>query len=103
MGEVIVGGCLHVEPRELSSYLVTTPEGHVRIDAGIEQNADTMRSSIRALGFRPEDVRILLTTQAHFDHVGAHAAVRALPPITSAASPCSSRCRATCASQRTCR
>src|SRR5687767_9281127 len=35
--------------------------------------APVIEKSIRELGFKPEDIRILLTTQAHFDHVGTHA------------------------------
>ena len=42
------------------------------------QNADTVAKSIAALGFKVQDVRIILTTQAHFDHVGAHARLKEL-------------------------
>jgi metallo-beta-lactamase class B len=69
----IIDTIYYVGTLDLASYLVTTRAGHVLIDTGIEQNAGAIMDNIRALGFAPRDVRIMLTTQGHFDHVGAHA------------------------------
>lgn len=72
----IVGNIHYVGSADLSSYLITTPEGHILIETGDAAYADTLLANIKTLGFKPGDVRIILTTQAHFDHVGAHAAVQ---------------------------
>jgi metallo-beta-lactamase class B len=54
----------------LASYLLTSDQGHVLIDVPLEENVPRVLESIRALGFEPRDVRIVLTSHAHFDHVG---------------------------------
>ena len=46
------------------------------IDTGVEENADAVLDNIRALGFDVKDIRVILTTQAHYDHVGAHARLK---------------------------
>jgi metallo-beta-lactamase class B len=72
----IIGNIYYVGTVDLASYLITTPAGHILIDTGLEQNADAILASIRKLTFDPRDIRLLLTTQAHFDHVGAHARIK---------------------------
>jgi metallo-beta-lactamase class B len=71
----IVGNIHYVGTNELAVYLLTTPEGHILIDGGLPESAPLIEASIRKLGFKVEDVKILLTTQAHFDHVGSLAAL----------------------------
>ena len=66
----------YVGTMDLSSFLITSPDGHVLIDTGVSDNADAVLENIRTLGFNVRDVRVILTTQAHYDHVGAHAAVQ---------------------------
>ena len=63
----------YVGTNELAAYLLTTPAGHILIDGGLPESAPLIEQSIRQLGFKVEDVKILLTTQAHFDHVGSMA------------------------------
>jgi metallo-beta-lactamase class B len=72
----VMTGIYYVGTLELSSFLVTSPAGHVLIDSGVEANADAILENIRALGFNVRDVRVILTTQAHFDHVAAHARLK---------------------------
>ena len=69
----VIDNIYYVGTEDLSSFLITSPAGHVLIDTGHEKNADAVMDSIRQLGFKVEEVRIILTTQAHYDHVGAHA------------------------------
>jgi metallo-beta-lactamase class B len=72
-----VAGPIHyVGTRELGAYLVTTPQGHVLIDGGLPESAPLIERSIRQLGFKVEDVEVLLITQAHFDHVGSLGALQ---------------------------
>ena len=72
----VIGNVHFVGTVELGVYLITTPEGHILIDGGFPQTAPVILDSIRQLGFRPEDVDVLLTTQAHMDHVGSLAALK---------------------------
>jgi metallo-beta-lactamase class B len=67
----VVGPVHFVGTNELAAFLVTTPEGYVLIDGGLPESAPLIEQSIRKLGFDPRRIRVLLTTQAHFDHVGS--------------------------------
>jgi metallo-beta-lactamase class B len=61
----------------LSSFLITTPRGHILIDSGLPGAAKSIEKSIAELGFKPRDVKILLNTHAHFDHTGGFAELKA--------------------------
>jgi metallo-beta-lactamase class B len=67
----IAGSIHYVGTRELGSFLITTSAGHILLDGVLRESAPGVADSIRQLGFRPEDIRILLISQAHFDHVGS--------------------------------
>ena len=69
----LAGPIHYVGTNELAVFLIATPQGHILIDGGLPSSAPLIERSIRELGFKPEDIRVLLTTQAHFDHVGTHA------------------------------
>ena len=73
----IAGPVHYVGTRELAAYLIATPAGHILIDGALPASAGDLERSIVALGFRLEDVKVLLTTQAHFDHVGTLAQLKA--------------------------
>ena len=66
----IVGPIHFVGTRDLGVYLVATKAGHVLIDGAMPISAPLIEASIRKLGFKPEEIRVLLITQAHVDHVG---------------------------------
>jgi metallo-beta-lactamase class B len=66
----IVAPIHYVGTKDLAAYLITTPAGHILIDGAVPSMAAEIEKSITTLGFKPEDIKILLTTQAHFDHVG---------------------------------
>ena len=70
-------GVYWVGTEGLGAYLFTSAEGHVLLDVGMPQSAGDVMASIEALGFAVEDIRYLLNTQAHFDHSGGLAAVKA--------------------------
>jgi metallo-beta-lactamase class B len=67
----IVGPVHYVGTNELGAYLITTSAGLILVDGGLPESASLIEASIRALHFDPKDIRVLLTTQAHFDHVGS--------------------------------
>ena len=64
----VIGNIYYVGTRTLSSYLITTPAGHILINSTYERNVRTIERSVAALGFKFSDVRILLGTHAHADH-----------------------------------
>lgn len=69
----IVGNIYYVGAENIASYLVVTPQGHILIDSGTAEMHDGVVSGIETLGYKPSDVRILLASHAHFDHVEGHA------------------------------
>ena len=66
----IFGNTYYVGVRGLSSALLTSSQGHVLIDGDLPESAPKIVESIRTLGFRVEDVKLILVTHTHFDHAG---------------------------------
>ena len=83
----LAGPIHYVGTADLAVFLIHTPQGHILIDGAVPAAASLIENSIRELGFKPEDIRILLTTQAHFDHVGTHAYFKKLSGAYVAAMP----------------
>lgn len=69
----LVGPIYFVGTRGLGVYLITTSEGHILINTGMPPSGPMILDSIRKLGFKPQDVKVLLTGHAHIDHCGATA------------------------------
>ena len=74
----IAGNVYYVGTRTLSSFLITTPAGHILINSTYERNVRTIEKSIKQLGFKFSDVKILLGTHAHGDHQEGDAVVKDL-------------------------
>ena len=72
----IAGNLYYVGTYDLACYLITTREGNILINTGLAASAPLIQANIEALGFKFSDVKILLTTQAHYDHMGAMAAIK---------------------------
>src|SRR4030095_9574577 len=64
----IIGNLYYVGTESLSSFLVTTPQGHILINSIFERNVHTIQDSVQKLGFKFEDVKIVLGSHAHGDH-----------------------------------
>lgn len=71
----LIGNTYYVGTCTVSVLLVTSPQGHVLVDAATEPAVPSILANIRALGFRPEDIRWIVTSHEHFDHVGGLAAL----------------------------
>ena len=69
----IVGNIYYVGAMNIASYLITTPQGHILIDSGTLEMHDGIASGVEQLGYRLSDIRILLASHAHFDHIEGHA------------------------------
>lgn len=72
----IFGNTFYVGTHGLAAVLVTSPQGHVLIDGALPESAPLILANIRALGFRVEDVKIILNSHAHYDHAGGIAAIQ---------------------------
>jgi metallo-beta-lactamase class B len=66
----------YVGSSDIASYLITTRDGHILIDAGYESTAPQIEANIAKLGFKIRDVKILLNTQAHYDHAAGFARLK---------------------------
>jgi metallo-beta-lactamase class B len=66
----VAGNIHYVGTAELASFLITTPSGHILLDAPLDENVPHILRSIETLGFAPSDIRILINSHAHFDHLG---------------------------------
>ncbi|MFI5227726.1 MAG: subclass B3 metallo-beta-lactamase [Gemmatimonadales bacterium] len=75
----------------ISSILITSPQGHVLIDGAVPAATPVIAANIRALGFRVEDVKLILNSHAHYDHAGGIAALARLSGARVAASPWSAK------------
>jgi metallo-beta-lactamase class B len=60
----------YVGTQDASSVLITSNEGHVLIDAGLPESAGTIIANIAALGFRIEDVKMIMNSHGHAEHAG---------------------------------
>ncbi|MGZ3333464.1 MAG: subclass B3 metallo-beta-lactamase [Gemmatimonadaceae bacterium] len=78
----IAGNLYYVGSKDLASYLITTPQGHILINSDLESSPPLIRASVEKLGFRISDVRILLISHAHWDHDGGSAAIKTLTGAT---------------------
>jgi len=75
----------------IAAILITGTAGHILIDSGTEQGADLVADNIQRLGFRLEDVRILLQSHEHIDHVGGIARLQRLTGAQLYASPAAAK------------
>jgi len=87
----VYGNTYYVGTRALSSILITSDAGHVLIDAAVAEAVPQLVANIRALGFRVEDIRLILNSHDHFDHAGGLAAIQRLSSAEVAASAPSAR------------
>ena len=71
----LMGRSFYVGTCGISAVLVTGEDGHILIDSGISEAEPHVLASIRHLGFDPADIRYILMSHEHFDHVGGHAAL----------------------------
>jgi len=84
----IYGNTYYVGTGGLSAILLTADAGHILVDGALPQSAPRIDASIRALGFRTEDVRLIVNSHAHFDHSGGIAALqKASGAVVAASAP----------------
>lgn len=74
----IIGNIYYVGASEVTSFLITTPDGHILLDSGFPETVPQIEQNIIALGIRLEDVKFLINSHAHYDHAGGLAELKEL-------------------------
>ena len=72
----VIGNVYYVGTAGLSSFLITSSQGHVLIDTGLPEANPQIKANIEKLGFKVADIRQLLNTHAHLDHTGGLAGLK---------------------------
>ena len=72
----VIGNVYFVGTAELGSYLITTPAGHILVNTDFESTVPQIRKSVESLGFKFTDIRIIVGSHAHADHMEADALVK---------------------------
>ena len=74
----VIDNIWYVGQYSLASFLITTPQGHILINSSYEVNVPTILASVQTLGFKPSDIKIILGSHAHGDHMEGDAALKML-------------------------
>ncbi len=82
----IIGNVYYVGASDVTSFLIATPAGHILLDGGFEETVPIIRENMKKIGFKLEDVKILLNSHAHYDHAGGLATLKELTGAKLAAS-----------------
>jgi len=72
----IAGNLYYVGSRDLASFLITTPQGHILINSNLVSSPPQIRAAVEKLGFHWKDVKILLISHAHYDHCAGSAQIK---------------------------
>lgn len=74
----VFGNTYFVGTAGLSSVLITSPAGHILVDGALPQSAALIDAHIRQLGFKTEDIKLIVGAHTHYDHAGGFAALQRL-------------------------
>ena len=72
----VIGNIYYVGASDVTSFLITTPEGHILLDSGFAETVPMIRDNVKQLGFRLEDIKVLINSHAHIDHAGGLALLK---------------------------
>lgn len=72
----LIGNVYWVGSYDLSTYLITTPQGNILINTGVGDTAQQIKKSVEQLGFKLSDTKIITATHGHYDHVAGVAALK---------------------------
>ncbi len=75
-GHRVIANLYAVGTYDLGVFLITSEQGHILINTGLEDSTPLIQKNIESVGFRLEDIKILLTMQAHWDHTAALAEIK---------------------------
>ena len=74
----IFGNLYYVGDQKACPHLIDTGEGLILMDTGYGHELPYLLENIRTLGFRVEDIKIIIHTHGHFDHFGGTDAIKAI-------------------------
>ena len=74
----VIGNIYYVGAVGISSHIIVTPEDLILLDTGTQQMLPGIRTNLEKLGYTFNDVKIILSSHAHWDHVEGHAAIKEL-------------------------
>jgi metallo-beta-lactamase class B len=74
----VIGNIYSVGSEQLGSFLITTPAGHILINSDYEETIPVIRAGVEQLGFKFSDIKILLGSHAHPDHMSGDALFKEL-------------------------
>lgn len=74
----IIGNIYYVGTNNLACYIIKTNAGLILLDTALQESAPIIRANIETLGFKLKDIKILLSSHAHFDHIAGHADMKAV-------------------------
>jgi len=78
----VIGNIYYVGAVNISSHIIVTPEGLILLDTGTQEMLPGIRTNLGKLGYTLKDVKIILSSHAHWDHVEGHAAIKELSGAT---------------------
>ncbi len=74
----VIGNIYYVGAVNISSHIIVTPEGLILLDTGTQEMLPGIRTNLGKLGYTLQDVKIILSSHAHWDHVEGHATIKEL-------------------------
>jgi len=74
----VIGNVYYVGSEQLASFLITTPDGHILVNSSFESTVPVIREAVEKLGFKFTDIKILVGSHAHGDHMEGDALVKQL-------------------------
>jgi metallo-beta-lactamase class B len=81
----IMGNVYYVGANNIASILVATPRGHILLDTGTQKMAAVVFPNMVKLGFKPADIKVMLISHAHYDHMETMETIRRITGATVAA------------------
>jgi metallo-beta-lactamase class B len=74
----VIGNIYYVGASEVASFLIVSSQGHILLDSGFAETVPLIRNNVKELGFKLEDIKVLINSHAHIDHVGGIALLKEL-------------------------
>jgi metallo-beta-lactamase class B len=74
----LIGNIYYVGASDVTSFLITTPQGHILLDSGLAETVPLIKDNLKQLGFKLTDIKILINSHAHYDHAGGLAELKEL-------------------------
>ena len=74
----VIGNIYYVGAVNISSHIIVTPEGLILLDTGTQEMLPGIRTNLKKLGYTLQDIKVILSSHAHWDHVEGHAAMKEL-------------------------